>query len=151
MMETGTVTKEQQRQEAIVRLRILEEKGLMPQVRKDFEQGTLNYSERMTIPRFGTNGILYWLNQNAEFEKVVRDFEERTDSVVYHATHEVFEGIGRILDLFYVSKYEEEWQNRADLEDGYSLVYAVNLDADWYSEFGVIGFSVCGGGLVRTV
>jgi len=149
-MENG-ITKEQQREEAISRLHILEEMGLMPQVRRDFEQGTLNYSERLTIPGLGTNGILYWLNQNPEFEKIVRDFEFRTDSVVYHATHEVFEGIGRVLDLFYVGKHEEEWsQDRDDLEGGYSMVYAANLDADWCSEFGVIGFGVCGGGLVRS-
>lgn len=147
-----TVTKEQQRQEAIDRLRILEGKGLMPQVRKDFEQGTLNYSERLTAPGLGTNGILYWLHQNPEFEKMVRDFEERTESVVYHATHEVFESIGSILDLFYVSKHTEEWQmDRNDLKDGYSMVYAINLDADWCSEYGSIGFGVCGGGLVRSI
>lgn len=145
------ITKEQQREEAIVRLRILEEKGLMPQVRRDFEQGTINFSERMTIPGLGTNGILYWLHDNPEFDKLVRDFEERTDSVVYHATHEVFEGIGKILDLFYVSKYAEEWQqDRDDLKDGYSMVYAVNLDVDWCSDFGTVSFAACGGGLVRS-
>lgn len=145
------ITKEQQREEAIARLRILEEKGLMPQVRRDFEQGTINFSERMTIPGLGTNGILFWLHDNPEFDKAVRDFEERTDSVVYHATHEVFEGIGKILDLFYVSKYAEEWQqDRDDLKDGYSMVYAVNLDVDWCSEFGTVSFAACGGGLVRS-
>lgn len=61
------------------------------------------------------------------------------------------EGIGNVLDLFYVSEYEEEWSlERDDLKDGYSLVYAINLDADWCSEYGSIGFGVCGGGLVRS-
>lgn len=148
-MENG-ITKEQQRQEAIIRLRLLEEKGLMPQVRKEFEQGRLNYSERLTIPGLGTNGILYWLDENPELERVVREFEERTGSMAYHITHEFFE-FGEILDIFHVSKYEEEWpMDREDLGDGYSLVFAANLTDDWLSELGTIGFGVSGGGLVRS-
>ena len=147
----STVTKEQQRQEAIARLRILEERGLMPEVRRDFENGRVMWSERVVIPGLGANGILYHLDENPEFEKIIRDFEAENDSLVYHATHEVFE-FGEVLDIFYVSKYEEEWlaQDRADLEDGYCLVYAANLDVDWCSEFGTVGIAVSpSGGLVR--
>ena len=104
----STVTKEQQRQEAIERLRILEGKGLMPEVRRDFERGKINYSERVSFPGLGANGILYWLEGNPELEKVVRDFEESTGSLAYHATHETFE-FGEVIDIFHVSKYEEEW------------------------------------------
>lgn len=147
-MENG-ITKEQQREEAIARLRILEKKGLMPEVRRDFEQGKINFSERLSIPGLGTNGILYWLSENPELEKIVRDVEERFGVVAYHATRETFE-FGTVLDIFCVSKNEEEWnQDRADLEEGYSFVYSANLDCDWYSEFGTIFFSIKGGGLVR--
>lgn len=146
----STVTKEQQRHEAIVRLRILEGKGLMPEVRRDFENGRVMWSERVVIPGLGANGILYHLDENPKFEKIIRDFEADTDSLVYHATHEVFE-FGEVLDIFYVSKYEEEWltQDREDLEDGYSLVFAANLTSDWLSEYGTIAFEARGGGLVR--
>lgn len=147
-MENG-ITKEQQREEAIARLRILEKKGLMPEVRRDFEQGKINFSERLSIPSFGTNGILYWLSENPELEKIVQNVEERFGVVAYHATHEAFE-FGSVLDIFCVSKNEEEWdQDRADLEEGYSFVYSANLDCDWCSEFGAIFFSIKGGGLVR--
>ena len=141
--------KERQRQEAEARLRILEGKGLMPEVRRDFEQGTLNYSERLGLPGFGTCGILYWLDGNPEFEKAIREVEERYGVVAYHATHEVCE-FGELLDVFCVTEDEEEWaQDRADLEDGYSLVYSANLDCGWCSEFGTIAFECRGGGLVR--
>ncbi len=145
----NAVTREQQRQEAIERLRILEERGLMPEVRRDFEKGRINYSDRLSFSGLGANGILYWLEGNPELEKVVRDFEESTGSLAYHATHETFE-FGEVLDIFCVSKYEEEWpMDREDLKDGYSLVFAANLTSDWLSEYGTISFEARGGGLVR--
>lgn len=147
----SNVTTERQRQEAIERLHILEGKGLMPQVRRDFEQGILNYSERMNIPGLGTNGILYWLHQNPELEKAVRDFEESTGSLAYHATYETL-SFGKVIDIFHVSRHEEEWpMDRLDLEEGYSLVFAANLDVDWMSELGSIGFEAKGGGLIRNL
>ena len=146
----NTVTKEQQRQEAIERLRILESKGLMPEVRRDFEKGRVMWSERVVIPGLGANGILYHLDENPEFEKIIRDFEAETDSLVYHATHETFE-FGRVLDLYHIGKHADEWKmDRDDLEDGYCLAYAANLDVDWCSEFGTVGIAVSpSGGLVR--
>ena len=147
---SNTVTKEQQRAEAIKRLRILEGKGLMPQVRKDFERGIVNFSEAMTIVGSKPSGILFRLKDNPKFEKIVRDFEEETDSLAYHATHERFE-FGEILDIFYVSTYAEEWsQDRDDLKQGYGFVAAVNLNADWLSDYGSIRFEARDGGLVRT-
>jgi len=141
--------KERQRREAEARLRILEDKGLMPEVLRDFEQGTLNYSERLALPGFGTCGILYWVDGNPEFEKAIREVEERYGVVAYHATHETF-GFGEVLDIFCVSRDADEWeQDRADLEEGYSLVYSANLDCDWCSEFGTISFAARGGGLVH--
>ena len=146
---SDTVTRDRQRQEAITRLRILEEQGLMLEVRRDFEQGRLNYSERMTLGDGSEAGILYWLDQSPELEQVVRDFEERTGALAYHATHATFP-FGEVLDVFCVSKYEDEWDaDREDLADGYSLVFAKNLTVDWLSELGTIGFAVRAGGLVR--
>lgn len=146
----NVATKEQQRQEAIARLRILEKEGLMPQIRKDFEAGKLYFSERQTIPGLGLNGILYSVHENPEFEKVIRTFESQTGGLAYHATHEAFE-FGRILDIYYVSKDVDEWEtDRADLEQGYSFVYSVNLDIEWCSEYGSVGIAVSpSGGLVR--
>ena len=122
----------------------------MPEVRRDFEQGRLNYSERMVLGNGNEVGILYWLDQNPELEEAVREVEERTGALAYHATHETF-SFGEVLDVFCVSKYEEEWAaDREDLADGYSLVFAKNLTVDWLSELGTIGFAVRAGGLVRS-
>lgn len=147
----GTVTKNQQWEEAIKRLRILEGKGLIPQVREDFKQGKVDFSERMEIFASKPSGILFRLEDEPRLEQIVRDFEEETGGLAYHATHEHF-AFGEILDIFYVSKHVEEWpQDREDLRrGGCSFVYAANLSADWLSEPGTIGIEVRDGGLVRT-
>lgn len=132
--------KEKQMNEVMKRFDILEEKGLLPVVRKDFKNGVLQLSESV--------GLLYWLND--EQKEIVKQFEEEYGCIVYTATHEntVF---GELLDLFYVSKYEEEWEmDKTDLKDGYSCVYCKNLSVDWCSEFGTIGYTVVNGGLART-
>ena len=143
--------------EAIARLKVLERRGLHGNVRRDFERdGRLNYSERIPMG-FGAVGSLYWMDgpsaescQGRRFADVVREFEERTGALVYHATHELLR-FGEILDLFYVSKFPEEWErDLLDLEEGYAFVDAVNLSDDAMSDLGTIGFSVSGGGLVRT-
>lgn len=114
----GTVTRNQQREEAIKRLRILEGKGLMPRVREDFEQGKVAFSERMEIFASRPSGILFRLEENPKLEQVVRDFEAKTGGLAYHATHEYF-AFGEIVDIFYVSKHTEEWpQDRKDLRGG---------------------------------
>ena len=146
----SNVTKEMMREEAIARLQILEKKGLHPNVLREFEtEGTVNYSERVS---FGVAavGVLYWLNANDECADKVKEFERENNAIVYHATVEYFREIGTMLDLFYVSAYEEEWeQDRADLEDGYALCYVAALDSPDCSEFGSIAFKVAGGGLIR--
>ena len=138
------------REEAIARLRILEEKGLHPNVLREFEaDGTVNYSERVSLGGAAV-GVLYWLDTEDKWVSKVKEFEERNNALVYHATVERFLEIGQMLDLFYVSAYEEEWeQDRADLEDGYALCYVAALDSPDCSEFGGIAFKVAAGGLVR--
>ena len=147
----SNMTKEKMREEAIARLKILEKKGLHPNVLREFEaEGKLNYSERVSFGGAAA-GILYWMDSSPELLEKVREFEEEHNALVYHATAERFMEVGRMLDLFYVSAYEEEWeQDRTDLEgEEYTLCYAAALDNPIYSEFGGISFKVAGGGLVR--
>jgi len=135
-----------QRKEAVERLKML---SVHPNVIQDFEEGTLNVSE--------LDGILYWLSD--EDKEVVREFEERTGSVVYHVikNHLVF---GTCLSMLYVSDSPDEWEyDRSDLsvrsefEDGVSgyivMAYVANLDDDLCSEFGSIGVVPRIGGLRR--
>jgi len=131
-------------QEAKARLSILNSQGLHGDVSRHFPR-KLYYSERSPL-----GGILYWVDNNKEYEQAIRDFEKKNDSVVYHATLTRTE-FGTILDLFYVSPYEEEWDDdRERMHDGYSCNYALNLSAPDCSEFGWESFKVVGGGVVRT-
>ena len=141
---TGDGLKAAQRREALARLSLLEGRGLHGNVRADFErEGRLNYSERVALGR-SPAGALYWFDGPSAasrlgraFADVVREFEEGSGSLVYHATHELL-AFGEILDLFYVSAHPDEWaQDRADLEEGYAFVDAVNLSDERMSDLGV--------------
>ena len=146
----SNMTKEKMHEDAIARLKILEKKGLHPNVLREFEaEGKLNYSERVSFGGAAA-GILYWMDSSPELLEKVREFEEKHNAIVYHATAERFVEIGRMLDLFYVPACEEAWeQDRADLEDGYALCHTIALDSPFCSETGGTIFKVAGGGLVR--
>ncbi len=142
-------TKEQQKQEAIRRLKMPQEKGMHENVLADFKEGKVNVSERVRLGRNAPAcGILYWLDEQP-YAPIVRSFEQKYDALVYHATMEQT-SMGAMLDLFYIESDDEEWdEDDADLEDGYAFAYVANLDNPSFSEFGSIAFAVSGGGLVR--
>jgi len=150
-------TKEQMRAEAVKRIGILEKMGLHPNVRRDFADGELvNYSERAAFGPLDC-GILFWATNDTavsragvKFADVIAAFEKEFGAVVYHATHE-FTNFGELLDLFYVSRHDEEWErDRIDLELKRPFVYARNLDDGILSDLGCIGIEVSGGGVIRT-
>ena len=134
------------KEEAIWRM---EKLGLMKKIIGEFKKsGTLYYSERTPL-----GGILYWMDNEPEWGKLVKRFEQDYDSLVYHATHEHTE-FGELLDLLFVPNYEdiesEEWENdRRDIEDGYVYAYVINLSEPMFSEPGTIVVKPAAGGLVR--
>ena len=70
-METTIATREEQKQEAITRMKYLK---LYPQVIKVFEKEELvNYSQ---------SGILYWVE--GEMYDLMREFEKKHHVMVYH-------------------------------------------------------------------
>ncbi|MBR6738237.1 MAG: hypothetical protein IKL99_01050 [Oscillospiraceae bacterium] len=70
----------------------------------------------------------------------VKDFEEKNNAVVYFIL-ESNEFYGRILNVFFVSPYTDEWEDdRYDIEHNRSNCYAKNLNVEEYSEFGFIYF-----------
>ena len=92
-------------------------------------------------------GMLYWLND--EQKQLVKEFEEEYNGLVYLANYCNTE-FGRLLALFYVSDYNEEWEmDNYDIEDGYACVYCINLDCPDFSEFGSIAFMPTNGGIKR--
>lgn len=137
--------KEKQKQEALKRMQMLQ---LMNEVRNDFKKtGRVYYSERQNSM---FNAVLYWLDNNPEYVKIVKDFEKKHNALVYHCQLTHFE-FGSCLSLLYVSGEEDEWQmENDDLSEGYPLAYVVSLDNESYSEFGSIGVRPSMGGIVRT-
>lgn len=136
-------TREEQKAEALVRMKMLK---LHPNPIREFEaSGKLNLSE--------SYGALYWLDDAQK--KRVADFEKNSGAMVYHVIRS-YTSIGEMLALLYVSSDKDEWEaDRQDLaicDSGsvYPLVYVVNLDYEYCSEFGSIGVRPQFGGLVRT-
>lgn len=148
--------RKQQVEEAKARLAILEKKGLVEDVAEGFKEGVLYYSERARVGGFmealagsPVIGVTYWVSNKPEWAEAIRAFEEEHDAVVFHATNEKTE-FGELLDIFYVSKHQDEWEmDKDDLENGYACCYVMNMDNPDFSEFGSIGFDVLGGGLIR--
>lgn len=128
--------------EAVKRMKML---GLYEQVIDDFEKtGRVYYSERTSL-----GGILYWLDNNPDWEERVKRFEEEHNAVVYHAVHNYTE-FGELLALLYISDEEEEWEyEQMDIQDGYVFSYCINFNAPECSEFGSIVVRQMAGGLVR--
>lgn len=129
--------KEKQIREALERMTMLK---MSRQCIDAFKQGVVWESEGI--------GALYECND--EENKIVKDFEEKHNAVVYHMIHNIFE-FGECYSILYVSQDEDEWQSdRYDIEDGYAIAYVYNKDCPEFSEFGSIGIRPSIGGLVRT-
>lgn len=115
-------------------------------IKKEFmKNGTVYYTE--------PNGALYWCNElggGEQYEKLIKEFEEKHQgSKVYFAMH-TFTEFGELLNLLFVSQYEEDWEyEKEDLKQGIAFSYVYNLDDDICSEFGSIGIRGIIGGLVR--
>ena len=131
------VSIEKKKQEAINRMKAL---GIFAETIKQFKGGQVSYSE----PPLGAN---YWLNE--EQEKIVKDFEEEHNALVYVVVRSYTE-FGKLDAFLYVSDYEEEWEmDIEDIYDGYALAYVYNYDDPYCSEIGSIAVKGRFGGLVR--
>ena len=128
---------EVKKQEAIERMKTL---GIFPQTIKQFKGGQVSYSE----PPLGAN---YWLDE--EQEKIVKEFEEEHNALVYFGIRSYTE-FGQLDAFLYVSDYAEEWEmDHDDIADGYAITYVYNYDAPYFSEIGSIAVRERFGGLVR--
>lgn len=130
--------REKQKAEAIERMKLLE---LCPQVVSEFKKKELIYKSEFF-------GILYWLDEDEK--KIVKDFEDKTNSVVYHIVKSCTP-LGCMLSIFFVSDDEYEWQlNKECMKNGVQLCYVKNMDINEWSEYGYISFQKISGGLMRT-
>lgn len=138
-----------QKAEAIKRLELLK---LLPNVITDFKNNdTVYYSERQNKI---FDGILYWISNNEDYERLVKEFEENYDALVYHAQLTRF-SYGLCLSMLFVSKYQEEWEmEREAITNPYDGVidtyaYVANLNEPDFSEIGRIGIIRKNGGISR--
>lgn len=137
--------KEKQKEEALKRMKAL---NLMPQVIEDFKKNDkIYYSERQNRI---FNAVLYWIDNDEKYVEIVKKFESKTKSLVYHCqlTHLEF---GDCLSLLFVSANEEDWPTENELlKQGVAFAWVENLDDEWCSEMGSIGIKPSMGGVVRT-
>lgn len=132
------ISRETKKEEAIYRMKLM---NIIPDAIKQFEE------ENTVMVSENPFGFLYWLNDDQK--KLVADFEAEYDSLVYLANLCNTE-FGRLLSLFYVSDHKEEWEmDNTDIADGYAMVYCINLDDPYSSEFGSIAFKSINGGIKR--
>lgn len=132
------VSRADKKKEAIKRMEVLD---IYSEAIRQFEkEGYINCSE----PPYGAN---YWLDD--EQRKIVREFEEEYNALVYFATKSYTE-FGTLTSFLYVSDYPDEWKmDNGELKDGYVYAYVYNHDVPEYSEFGLIKVKSIFGGLVR--
>ena len=132
------ISREIKKEEAIYRMKLM---NIIPDAIKQFEE------ENTVMVSENPFGFLYWLNDDQK--KLVADFEAEYDSLVYLANLCNTE-FGRLLSLFYVSDHKNEWKmDMDDIKDGYAMVYCINLDDPYSSEFGTIAFQSINGGIKR--
>ena len=140
--------KQLQKMEALERLKILhKEFQTMNSIVRDYERdNTIYYSEYQNKV---FQGILYWVSNSEELSDAIREFEERHNSVVYHAILTPLT-YGRMFSILYVSPHTEEWaKDRKELAEGLPLAYCKNLDDETTSEFGTIQIERSNGGITR--
>lgn len=147
-IEKTATDRELKREQAIARLKFLETKGLLPEVRRDFEE---NGRPWLSV-NIGIGGALYWIGggQQGVVQSIVSRFEERTGALVYHVL-ETHSNLGHTYELLYVPDEQEEWDMDAeDLRLMAPCAYVFVEGAPEFSEFGCIGIRCAAGGIVRT-
>lgn len=127
-------------QEALHRLSDLEKLyGLNPKVREYFEEGKLYYSY---ITGGGYIGSIDTINYDPRYAKIVHNFEEQTECLVYHVIERK-----NTIALLYVSSDSSDWVVERPQKEGLS---ARVFDVDTYeNESGFIKVDILQGALYR--
>ena len=92
----------------------------------------------------------YWVYQEPEILKKMKEIEEEFNCTVYAITHEYTE-FGECYSFMLVTRYKYEWDNLL-FKDGstfYAFSYVWNKTNEDFSEFGTIGVRSFGGGITR--
>ncbi len=139
-MKNATIpTTEQRRDKAIEILQTLD-------IYKPYIQGFKQDDKVCFFERFGG----FWVYQEPEIEKKMREIEQEYNCTVYAITHE-FTDFGELWDFLLVTNYPEEWDDAVYSVGNKHTVFAYvwNRDDDMCSEFGSITVQSFGGGIRR--
>ena len=135
--------------------------------KKDFDEKDMEAIERMklldiydeTIEQYANQGYisrseppfgaLFWVSDEELAE--IRAWELEHNARVYHVIR-TFTSLGTMDSYLYVSNNKNEWEmDRQLLKTGEPVVYVVNRDDPFGSEFGAIGVrTTLAKGLIRT-
>ena len=132
-------TKEQRKEQAV---RLMKQLDIYKPYIKGFEQ-----SDKVCFfEQFGG----FWVYQEPEIEKKMKEIEKEYDCTVYAITHE-YTNIGEFYDFLIVSQDNEEWEDLVEQyqNDYAAYAYVWNKDDDWCSEFGTLIIKSFGGGIKR--
>ncbi len=139
--------KENMKNEAYKRLALL---GIYSPVLKDFAVNNIVYCSNQTRIGEQSYGILYRIETMPQIEEMIRKAESERNIMVYHAILSEL-NFGTILNLLFVSPYEEEWlSDKWDIEKHRTVAYCINLTVPDWSKVGTIWVRESGGGLIRT-
>ena len=133
-------TIEQKKEKAIELLKQLD-------IYKPYINGFVKNNQVCFYERFGG----YWVDQEPEIEKKMKEIEQKHNCLVYAITHEYLE-FGECYSFLIVTDYEEEWNDLVYSDGrGYhsAFAYVWNKDVEYCSEFGSIGVQSLGGGICR--
>ena len=92
----------------------------------------------------------FWVEQEPDVFKKMKEIEEEHNCTVYAITHEFLE-FGECYSFLVVTDYEEEWDTLVEKYGSQhtAFAYVWNKDVDWCSEFGTIAVQSFGGGIRR--
>ena len=133
-------TREEKKAEAVKRMNIMH---VFKETIRQFEkEDYVSISE----PPFGA---FFWVDD--EQKEWIKKFEGADNALVYMGVL-TFTEFGRMMNWFFVSDHEEEWQRDKDcLREQEASMYVQNLDAPDCSEFGYISFKrSVAAGILRT-
>ena len=139
-METNRPTLQEKKDKAIELMKQLD-------IYKPYIQGFKDENKVCFFEMFGG----YWVYQEPEIEKKMKEIEAEYNCVVYAITHEITD-IGEFWDFLIVTNYPEEWDDLIYKQLGNEFIafaYGWDKDDDMCSELGTVGVQSFGGGIRR--
>ena len=116
------------------------------EIYKPYIDGFVEGNRVCFFERFGG----YWVDQEPEVEKKMKEIEAKFNCTVYAITHEYLE-FGECYSFMLVSNYKSEWEHALIKEgnDFYAFAYVWNRTYEEFSELGTIGVRSLYGGITR--